>query len=193
MKRKFTEAVFAGNYNAIRGYIEGFVAASGKDLHFFVCSESGVEAETLAEHIREWISLGAGLHHVLLEDELLEGLRAALSASGDRGILGSSSIRSSIPVKGASFRFSFITYGRKYADEIKDILRRLPEGVTLGDYTPAEEVDKECEGVELYATCHDYVFQGKGIISGAVDLVIPLRGAFDAHPLIEAEKVRLDL
>jgi hypothetical protein len=193
MLRNFTEAVFEGNYNAIRGYIEGFVAASGKDLRFFVCAESGVEAETLSEHIREWISLGANLHHVLMEDDLCDGIQAALAASADKGLLNRLSLRSAKSVKGASFRFSFIAYGRKYAEEIKEILGRLPEGVTLDDYTPVEKVAEDCKGVELYTPCHDYLFQGKGVISGCVGLLIPLRGTLDAHPLIEAEKVRLEL
>jgi hypothetical protein len=193
MKRNFTEAVFEGDYNTIRGYIEGFIAATGREFHFFICSESGIEPETLTEHIREWISLGTRLHHVLMEDELLDGIRAALSASGDKGLAGRLSLRSSTPVKGASFRFRFITYGRKYAEEIKELFGRLPEGVTLDEYSPVEKVDDECKGVELYTPCHEYVFQGKGVISGGLDLVIPLRGILDAHPLIEAEKIKLDL
>jgi len=191
--RNFTEVVFEGEYNTIRGYIEGFVAASGKDLRFFVCSDSGVEAETLSEHIREWISLGARLHHVLLEDELLDGIQAALAASGNKGQIKRLSLRSCKPIKGASFRFRFTAYGRKYADEIKEIIGRLPEGVTLEDYNPVEKVDEECGGGELYTPCHEYVFQGEGVISGPVNLVIPFRATIAEHPLIEAEKVRLDL
>ena len=193
MQRKFTEAVFEGEYNTIRGYIEGFVAASGKDLRFFVCSDSGVEAETLSEHIREWVSLGSRLHHVLMEDELLDGIKAALAASGDRGMLNRISIKSSKSVKGASFKFRFTAYGRKYAEEIKEILGRLPVGVNLADYSPVEKMEEECRGVELYTPCHDYVFQGEGVISGPVNLVVPLRGTLEAHPLIEAEKVKIEL
>jgi hypothetical protein len=193
MQINFTEAVFEGDCNTVRGYIEGFVAATGKDFSFFFCSDSGVEAETLSEHIREWISLGARLHHVLMEDELLDGIKAALAAAADKGVHDRLALKSAKPVKGASFRFGFTAYGRKYADEIKELLGRLPEGVTLEDYNPVEKVDEECKGVELYTPCHDYVFQGEGVISGAVNLVIPLRGTLEAHPLIEAEKVRLDL
>jgi len=193
MQTKFTEAVFEGEYNTIRGYIEGFVAAAGKDFRFFICSDSGVEATTLSEHIREWVSLGSRLHHVLMEDELLDGIKTALAASGDKGLLNRISIKSSKSVKGASFKFRFTAYGRKYAEEIKEILGRLPVGVNLADYSPVEKMEEECRGVELYTPCHDYVFQGEGVISGPVNLVIPLRGAVEAHPLMEAEKVRLDL
>jgi hypothetical protein len=193
MRRNFTEAIFEGDYHTVRGYIEGFVAATGKDLSFFICSDSGVEAVTLSEQVREWISLGIRLHHVLLEDELFDGIKAALATSGDKGLLGRLSLRSSKTVKGASFRFRFSAYGRKYADEIKEILARLPEDVLLANYTPVEKIDEEARGVELYTPAHEYVFQGEGVISGPVNLVILVRATIDAHPLIEAEKVRLDL
>jgi hypothetical protein len=193
MQKNFTEVVFEGDYHSIRGYIEGFIAATGKDLSCFICSDSEVETETLSEHIREWISLGTRLHHVLMEDELLAGIKAALAASGEKGLLNRSSIRSSKTVKSACFNFKFTAYGRKYADEIKELIGRLPDGVTLAGYNPVEEIDEECKGVELYTPCHDYVFKGDGIISGPVDLVIPLRATLDAHPLIEAGKVSLAL
>jgi hypothetical protein len=193
MQKNFIEAVFEGDYHAVRGYIEGFIAAGGKDLSCVICSDAGIEAETLSEHIREWISLGTRLHHVILEEELLNGIKAALGASGNRGLLNSSSIRSCKTVRSTYFNFRFSAYGRKYADEIKELIARLPDGVTLADYNPVETIDEECKGVELYTPCHDYVFQGEGVISGPLDLVIPLRATFEAHPLIEAEKVRLEI
>jgi len=192
MRRNYTEAIFEGDYNTVRGYIEGFVTATGKDSSFFICSDSGVEAVTLSEQIWEWVSLKTRLHHVLMEDELMDRIKAALAASGDRGQLNRIAIRSSKTVRGASFKFRFTTYGRKYAEEIKELLGRLPEEINLADYNPVEKVDEECRGGELYTPCHDYVFQGAGVISGPVNLVIPLRAALEAHPLIEAEKVRLE-
>ena len=191
MQNKFIEAVFEGHYNAIRGYIEGFLDGMGKDYLFYISSDSSVEAETLAEQIKEWITLGNGLHHIIIEDELFIKIRDALSIAGRSGLLNISSIKTSKPVKGASFTFRFSAYGRKYAEEIKEILGRIPEGVSLTDYEPVETIDEDAKGVELYSPVHEYVFQGKGIISGAVEKIIPLRKSLDEHPLIEADKVTL--
>jgi hypothetical protein len=193
MQKTFIEAVFEGDYKSVRGYLEGFVAALGIRYGYFICSDSGVESETMAEQIREWISLGTRIHHVLMEDGLFEKIRDAMEAAGNSALVNSSCIKSTKQVKGAFFRFRFETYGRKYAEEIKELLRQLPEGVTLSEYTPVEKIDEDCKGVELYTVCHDYVFSGDGLISGDVGAVIRLRSALDAHPLIEAEKVRLDL
>jgi hypothetical protein len=193
MGKRFIEAVFEGDYKSIRGYLEGFVAARGKESCLFICSDTGVESETLTEHIREWISLGTRLHHILIEIALFEEIRAAIAATGENALIGSSAIKSSKKVKGANFNFRFATYGRKYAEEIKAMLDRLPEGVTLSDYTPVEKIDEDCKGVELYTVCHDYEFKGEGTLSGPVEEIIILRAALDAHPLIEAGKVKLDL
>lgn len=191
MQRNFTEAVFEGQYNAIRGYIEGFLDGTGKDYLFYISSDTSVEAETLAEQLKEWITLGKGLHHIIIEDELFTKIRDGLAIAGRSALLDSSSIKSSKPVKGASFTFSFCAYGRKYADEIKEIIGRIPEGVSLTDYQPTETIDEDAKGVELYTPAHDYVFQGKGIFSGAVEEIIPLRKTLDEHPLVEAGKVAL--
>jgi hypothetical protein len=191
MQRNFTEAVFEGHYNAIRGYIEGFLDGMGKDYLFYISSDTSIEAETLAEQLKEWITLGKGLHHIIIEDELFTKIRDALSIAGRSALLGSSSIKSSKPVKGASFTFSVSAYGRKYADEIKEIIGKIPEGVSLMDYQPVETIDQDAKGVELYTPVHDYIFQAKGMFSGAVEEIIPLRKTLDEHPLIEAGKVTL--
>jgi hypothetical protein len=193
MQKEFIEAVFEGDYHTIRGYIEGFVAARGKESCYYVCTDCGVEPETLSEHIREWISLGGKLHHLLIESELFNEIRAALMAADKKAILCSSAIKSNKNVRGANFHFRFEAYGKKYAHEIKAILERLPERMVLTDYNPVEKIDEECKGVELYTVCHDYEFKGEGTLSGPVEQVIALREALDAHPLVEAGKVKLDL
>jgi len=191
MKKVFIEVVFEGHFNTIKGFIEGFQAGMGSSHSYFFSSDSAVDSETFAEHIRDWISLGNKLHHVIMEEELFEKINGSITDGDGSYLLTRASRRSAKPVKAASFTFRFIAYGRKYAGEIKEILGRLPEGVTLSDYLPIEKIDEECSGVELYTTCHDYLFQGKGVLSGAVEEIIPLRKTLYDHPLIEADKVTL--
>lgn len=193
MQKEFIEVVFEGDYHTIRGYMEGFAAARGKESIFFFCSDCGVKTDTLSEHIREWISLGGKLHHLLIESGFFDEIRAALAVADKKALLGSSAIKSAKKVNGASFSFHFETYGRKYAEEIKDILARLPEEVSLTDYLPKEKIDEDCKGVELYTVCHDYEFTGAGTLAGPVEEIITLRADLDAHPLIEAEKIRLEI
>ena len=66
MKKSYTEAVFEGHYNTVRGYIEGFLAGIGKDIPFFFCSDWEIKAETFSELVRDWISLGNKIHNLSL-------------------------------------------------------------------------------------------------------------------------------
>jgi hypothetical protein len=191
MGKNFVEVVFEGHYDAVKGYIEGFLAGMKKNYLFFFASDWNIEAETLKEHIRDWITLGDKIHHVIMEEDLFAKIDKALSAGGESGLLKFSSIKSRKHVKQASFDFEFESYGRKYAEEIKKLLSTLPEGVSLLDYEPQEKIDTGAKGVELYSPAHDYIFQGKGSIKGPVDEIIFFRKILDDHPLVETDKATL--
>jgi hypothetical protein len=193
MENKFTEVVFEGHYDTVRGFIEGFQDGMGTAHKFFFSSEAGIEAETFAELIKEWVFLGHKLHHVVMEDALFAKIKDVLSRKGKDALLNSSSIKATTCVKEASFNFKFDAYARKYADEIKELLSNLPQGVSLHHYKPEEKIDPDAEGVELYAPAHDYIFHGKGTIIGPVEQVVAFRMVLNDHPLIEAEKVFLEL
>jgi hypothetical protein len=189
----FVEVVFEGHYNTVRGYVEGLQDGMGTSGKFFFSAETGIEAETLSELIREWVSLGHKLHHVVMEEELFNKIRDILSKKNQDAVMAPNSIKSLKIVKGAAFAFEFEAYAQKYADEIKALLDGLPEGVSLRDYQPEEKINHEAVGVELYTPAHDYIFRGKGSIGGPVEQVIAVRNVFLGHPLVDVKKVILDL
>lgn len=193
MRNRFVEVVFEGHFNTVRGYVEGLRDGMGTASEFFFSSEAGIEAETLSELIKEWVSLGHKLHHVVMEEELCNKIKDVLSKKGRDAVMTYTSIKSSKLVRGAVFDFEFEAYASKYADEIKELLSRLPEGVSLSDYKPEEKINHKAEGVELYTPAHDFIFRGKGSIAGPVEQVVAFRGVLDEHPLVEAKKVILDL
>jgi hypothetical protein len=193
MGNTFVEVVFEGHYNTVRGYIEGLQDGIGSDYKFFFSSETDIAAETLSELIKEWVSLGHRLHHVVMEEVFFAILKDVLSKKGSDSLMTSSSIKSSKNIKEATFDFKFDAYARKYAEEIKELLGKLPEGVSLHHYKPEEKINHDAEGVELYAPAHDYIFHGKGTIIGPIEQVVAFHMILDDHPLIEAEKIFLEL
>lgn len=193
MGNRFIEVVFEGHYNTVRGYVEGLQDGMGTSHKVFFSSESGIAAETFSELIKEWVSLGHKLHHVVMEEVLYTILEDVLSKKGKDTSMNSGSIKSSKIIRQASFTFRFDAYARKYAEEIKELLGSLPEGVSLQQYKPEEKINHDAEGVELYTPAHDYIFHGKGAIVGPVEQVVSFRKLLDDYPLIEAEKVFLDL
>ncbi|HOP39749.1 MAG TPA: hypothetical protein PLI53_01775 [Geobacteraceae bacterium] len=192
MKKVFIEAVIESHFDTARGYIEGLQDGMGTDYIFFFSSEWGIVSETFSELIKEWISLGHRLHHVILEQELFAKLENALAKKDKGALLNSSSLKSYKKVKSACFNFKFDAYARKYADEIKELILKLPEGVSLENYKPEEKINHDAEGVELYTPAHDYIFHGKGTIRGPIEKVVPIHQLLDDYPLIETEKIVLE-
>lgn len=192
MAKQYSEVVFEGHYSNIRGFIEGFIAGSGKELSFFFSEQAGVKAETMSEVLKEWISLSNKIHHVVMESELFEKIKKSLERLTDSDSLNKGSIKSAKAIKTASFRFKFSTYGRKYGEDIKKLLEKLPGGLSLKDYSPVEKIDKDARGVELYSPAHEYTFEGTGVIAGPVDEAIAFRKVLDDHPLVDVTVINLE-
>lgn len=192
MAKQYSEVVFEGHYSNIRGFIEGFIAGSGKELSFFFSEQAGIKAETMSEVLKEWISLSNKIHHVVMESELFEKIKKSLERLTDSDSLNKGSIKSAKAIKTASFRFKFSTYGRKYGEDIKKLLEKLPGGLSLKDYSPVEKIDKDAKGVELYSPAHEYTFEGTGVIAGPVDEAIAFRKVLDDHPLVDVTVINLE-
>jgi len=192
MAKQYSEVVFEGHYSNIRGFIEGFIAGSGKELSFFFSEQAGVKAETMSEVLKEWISLSNKIHHVVMESELFEKIKKSLERLTDSDSLNKGSIKSAKAIKTASFRFKFSTYGRKYGEDIKKLLEKLPGGLSLKEYSPVEKIDKDAKGVELYSPAHEYTFEGTGVIAGPVDEAIAFRKVLDDHPLVDVTVINLE-
>jgi len=192
MAKQYSEVVFEGHHGNIRGFIEGFIAGSGKEMSFFFSDKAGVKAETISDIIKEWISLSNKIHHVIMESELLNSIKKSLENLDESDVLSRPSIKSVKAIKAASFRFKFATYGKKYGDEIKNLLDKLPGGLSMKDYAPVEKVNEDAKGVELYSPAHDYSFEGSGVITGPVDEAIAFRKALDDHPLVDVTVIDLE-
>jgi hypothetical protein len=192
MAKQYSEVVFEGHYSNIRGFIEGFIAGSGKELSFFFSEQAGVKAETMSEVLKEWISLSNKIHHVVMESELFEKIKKSLERLTDSDSLNKGSIKSAKAIITASFRFKFSTYGRKYGEDIKKLLEKLPGGLSLKEYSPVEKIDKDAKGVELYSPAHEYTFEGTGVIAGPVDEAIAFRKVLDDHPLVDVTVINLE-
>jgi hypothetical protein len=189
MSKTFYEVVFEGNYHTIYGMLEGYLMGAGKSWPYYFSRKVNVKRETFSEMIKEWVTMGNKLHHVIIEEEFLSGLKSALQKQGDSKHFGVKYIKSERKIRNASFRFEFKAYARKFADEIKAIVNNLPPGLALGDYKPEETEDKNAKGVELYSPEHEFTFKGSGKVSGEVPGLIDTWKKFEEHPLIHPESI----
>lgn len=191
MGKTFYEVVFEGHYHTIFGLLEGFMMGADKEWSYYFSKKVHVKQDTFADVLREWVSLGGKLHHVLIEDEFLAAFKTSLQKRADDSKVGLKYIKSEKKIESGHFDFTFKAYAKKFGDEIKEILKNLPEGVELVDYKENEKIDKTAHGVELYAPEHEYTFEGEGVIRGLLPGLMVMSRNLRRHPLVEAEPISL--
>lgn len=190
---KYYEVVLEGHEKAMHGLLEGFMLGSSVKCEYYFSSDWGIKTETLMEAILEWISLKAKLHHVVMNDSMLKALQKAVKTKKDLNVVNKDIIKSAKTIKKASFTFEAKTYGKKYGDEIKAMLKKIPKGLKLSGFKPVEQNIADAKGAELYAPDHDYIFEGEGTVTGPVKEVIQFRKQLDDYPLIKAGEIELKL
>ncbi len=192
MAKNYYEVVIEGNYRTIFGMLEGYRMGAEKPWLYYFSRLVNVKRETFSEVVREWVTLGNKLHHVIIEEEFLNALKASVAKHGDNKKFGTGFLKSEKKIKGAGFRFEFTAYARKFAEEIKSIVNGLPAGLALSEYEPKEKVAKDAKGVELYSPEHEYTFEGSGKVSGGIAEVIETWIKFEEHPLIHPESIDIE-
>jgi hypothetical protein len=193
MAKKFYEVVVEGHYDFINGMLEGFLLGKGKNWVFYFSRKAGIKAETLSEKIAEWITFRTKIHHLVIEDKFYDDFTKAMQAKSNHTHIHKKFIKSAKKIKKASFEFSFKTYGKKYGDEIKALLKKIPTGVKLQNYKPKETVLESGKGIEQYAPEHEYAFEGSGKLVGELDGLLTLRKKLEENPLIELKEIVLNL
>jgi len=162
MSTTFTEIVLEGRFIMVKGFMLGFLGCYKPDGKYFFHRKENIRRETFGEFLKELFELDNYVHFCI-EDDLLEPFKKALplytKATGYE-------IKSERPIKGAEFSFAAEVYNRDLAGKLKDLLEHLPEGVSLKNYVPSEEVNEDAKGFEAYAPLHEYIFRAKGIVTG---------------------------
>ncbi|PKL37613.1 MAG: hypothetical protein CVV44_14810 [Spirochaetae bacterium HGW-Spirochaetae-1] len=192
MAKTYYEVVFEGHFRAITGLLEGFKLGSGKkDWTYYFSKARGIKTETFTEIILEWITLQTKMHHVVMEADFYTAFDKALGGIAESAFVSKRYIRSALKIKEASFQFVAKTYGQKYGNEIKALLKNLPSDLVLHDYNPIEKIDENAKGVELYAPEHSYTFEAMGRLAGDLGALVEFRKKLDDHPLVEVKEIIL--
>ncbi len=168
MARKFSEIVIEGPFMLVKGFLLGFLSCKKPDGKYFFHRKANIRRETLKEFVKELFEL-ENYVHLCLEDDLIEPFKQSLELYTKVTGYGIQSVK---PIKGAHFSFAAELFEKDLADNFKQILENLPEGVQLINYHPSEEIERDAKGIESYAPLHEYVFRAKGEIEGDFEGVI---------------------
>lgn len=175
----------------MQGFVRGWGAAqdmSPHELgrHVLWPQEWDVRVNTLLEGIVEALKPG-DVCVALVEAGMVAKLLKAMEPWSE-----SMGVRSQQRVQGASFSFHFEIFERAAADTVRQLFTALPEGVRVsGDYAP--EVLHSGDGEGMYAPTHEYVFRGKGSLSGPLREVLEVHERCGQHERVHAGEVTLHL
>lgn len=192
MARTYYEVVLEGHLDTIFGLLEGVKIGAGKKWDYYFSKKVDVKRETFSEAVKEWISLGAKLHHVLIEEDFLNFLKSAMSGQPENASIGMKFLKSQRKIRSGSFKFEFKAYSSKIAAEVKQLIESLPAELALEGYNPKEKVDKEAKGVELYTPDHEYVFEGEATLKGPLPELIRARSALNSKSYVEVDQIALE-
>ena len=187
---EYFEIVLDGNTHLLRGFVAGYLAASGLHEEVFVASEFHVEHDSLAHQVAEWIGLVADRTHLIVPAQVKERLEAGAGQTGEElGIRFVETRR----ITEARFEFSWKTYSREAAENLRRLFADPPAGVTLENYAPSEYVhEDEKTSTAGYAPVHPYKAEASGTVHGAPGGVIPWAARLRMESFIEVHEIRLE-
>ena len=189
-KPSFYEVVFQGKPKVVRAFLSGLVMGTGADATIFYSYTDGVFHEGKAEKFAEMTHIRAIDCHVIVDS-----VTSAFLKKKKKSILKETGleIKSHKRIRSGNLAFSFQAFAPKYNDEIVNLVKNLPKGLKVEEFTHDVKRDPKAKGVEAYSPVHHYEANGSATIVGRVDLVIELKKTFAQFPLIKSEDVRLKL
>lgn len=193
MRKKYYEVVFEGSIKTICGMLEGFILGKDESWEWYSSKDSGVETETLAEIIREWVTLKSRFHHIVMEEKFISDFAEIISRRRDLRYIKQKYIRSARLIRSCSFKFTADTHSKNYADEIRALVITPRDGVSIENFSIEEIDDHQENDVEFYTPVEDYEFWCEGIAVGSFGEIFSFRKRLEEHPLVKINRIRLNL
>jgi len=185
----YYEIVLDGDAKVLRGFVAGYLSASGLSPEVFVAREFHVEHDSLAHQLAEWIGLVADRTHFIVPEAIHAKIEEGTGGIGTH--LGIKVVEQR-RIAEARFGFSWKTHSREVAEELRGRFDALPAGVALDDYESSEEIhDGETGATGGYAPAHPYEAKATGLAHGTPGSVIRWAAELRQHEFIEVQDIRL--
>lgn len=186
----YYEIVLDGDVEVLKGFVAGYLAASGIDRDFFISREFHVQHDSLAHQFGEWIGLLEDRTHLVVPADAWQRIRAGAERLGDRLKI---SIHSARRLSGARFRFRWETYNVDEGKRLRAMFDSPPGSVTLEDYEPEEIVHEDEKGkTGMYAPVHPYTARATGEVHGPAGLVIAWASALRDEEFVDVDTIKLE-
>lgn len=186
----YYEIVLDGDVEVLKGFVAGYLAASGIDREVFVSREFHVQHDSLAHQFAEWVGLVEDRTHLIVPEEAWERIRSGAERLGDRLKI---SIHSSRRLTGARFEFRWLTYNTDEAKRLRALFETPPPGVQLDGYAPEEFVHEDEKGkTGMYAPTHPFKARASGQAHGEPGPVIQFAAVLREDEFVTVDTVKLE-
>jgi len=189
MTKPFVELVISSPFILFKGFLMGFLAGTGHTGLYYFNRRSGIETETLKDHLKSWLGFENSVH-ICLEESLSDDLESAILQSHEK--LGMEVIsKRKILMAGFDLKARFFDDEEpaRFRKELAALEDDLSVTITLDSRTaiPAwQDV-----GVGVLATLPPYQHGIDATITGPLEQILSFRLKLAAETLMDVTEIRL--
>ncbi len=184
----FNEIVIQGSAKVVRAFLSGLVLGSGRQATVLYSHLEGIHHEGKAERLAELVGVREADCHVVVDAATAAWLRGLSRAITDQtGLVIAANRR----IRGATMAIRYEAFGKRHDDEILALLKPLPAGLKLGEFTREVHTDPSATGAAVYTAAHAFEARGRGTVSGRIDLLVAFRRRLADFPLVVASDITL--
>lgn len=187
MGLRYIEIIVDGPFDAVKGFVLGFLETIGKKSDALFAREHRIEHEGGFDHLLRLINLKEDRAHIIISKKIGRLLREAFDKRKDIKVLSSKEI------VGAHFDFNSAAYTEEYGDELKGLFESLPRGIQIEGYELKEKDRPNFKGISPYSSEHRYGMKARGTISGPVKEVIDFYDKIKRYEMMELGEIKLEL
>ncbi|NOZ12973.1 MAG: hypothetical protein GXO69_04905 [Acidobacteria bacterium] len=189
MAKSFVELVVSSPYILLKGFLMGYLAGSGEKARYYFNRKSGIESETLKDHLKNWLGIENSVH-LCLDEELAKKLETAIRENHEK--LGMEVIsRRKIIDAGFELKARFFDEdgAKHFRNELNSLKGRLSVTVTA-DGRSAIPAWQDV-GVGVMATLPPYQFGIDAKVTGPLDELLEFHRKLSAETLVDVSEIQL--
>jgi len=187
MSKTYVELIIEGPDEFARGFITGFVAASGSHAELIFDDEAGFADDGPLQKLKEALRLSDKVTHCVVDDQTAALVREAIASADANPLV----VRSDRVIADASFAYDFEIFNRENGDKLLQCLKDVPASVKLVGHEQETKLNPDARGAEMFAPEHDYALVGHGTAVGPVDKIVWLFKEFDSISQVRVEPIHV--
>lgn len=192
MSKPFVELVISSPFILVKGFLMGFLTGGHHQVSYYFSRRHGIQTETLAEHLKEWLGFENFVYLCLERSIMPEFLKAVHANHKKMGI----EVISCRAILDASFELEARLLDKNSANRFREELDRLGEhdvSITLTADRELAVPAWQDVGVGILTSLPPYQYAIDARISGPLETILPFHRKLKDEILVNASTIKLRL